>query len=194
MGGHGSTRWRNHTPAPLVEESLRIDLLSPELRSALSQPGEAVATTNFAVRGRLHSQWLLHFSPASDDGSRELALIAADHVSDKAVLHFRLKPVGVGFHERIHAVCPGCEKTTRMLFALPDKRQFGCKTCTGLQYRSVREHDKRLDRIAKRLRAGDLSVVDKYSMRGRRPGHSGFCNDRLLLSGLLKAFSEHDLS
>jgi hypothetical protein len=59
-----------------------------------------------------------------------------------------------------------------MLFAVSDKGVFGCKRCTGVEYRSTREEDKRLDRIVQRLRAG-LAVVDEYGMRGRRPGCRG---------------------
>ena len=190
MGGLGSTRWNGHKPKPLVEESLRIDLLAPELRPALRQPGETAAFTTFTQRDQFHSQWLLLVTPTGDDGSRELVVLPADDVSEEAAQHFALKRVRVGFDERIYAVCAGCEKTTRILFALPDKAKFACKACVDLTYTSVRRHDKRVDRVAQRIRGGDMSVVDELITKGRTPGYRGFVADRLLLAGLAKAFPD----
>jgi len=184
MGGPGSTRWRNHQPAPLVEESLRIDLLEPQLKLALSKPEESAVLTSFSVNGQLHSTWLLQLSPATEDEPRKLIIRRADKLKEPQT--FELRPVRVGFTDRTHVVCPGCEKTARVLFALREKGFFECKRCLGVQYESVRRHDKRIDAICRRLRAGDHSVVEEYDTLGCRPGYAGFVADRLLLTAVSK--------
>jgi hypothetical protein len=189
MGGPGSSRWNGHQPAPLVEESLKIDLLSPEMRWALRQPEAALATTTFTVRGRVLWEWLLCFLPAGEDGSRELLLLPTNDTQG-GLQAFQLKAAQVGFNERTYAVCPRCRKTTRILLALPDKGIFACKRCLGVQYLSVRKHDTRVDRIVRRLRAGDVSVVDEYNALGRRGGYRGFVADRLFLDAMWRAFPE----
>ena len=187
MGGSGSTRWTNHTPAPLVEESLRIDLLDGEIQSALREPGEAIATITFSLAGQPLSEWHVYVPPATGDGSRKLLVRPADDPHEPAQI-FELRQVRVGFHERVYAVCPGCEKTTRILFALPDKGRFACKRCNRLQYQSVREHDARLDKIIKAIKTGDEEALNRYVAEFDRGGYRSFVWSSLFLTAFSKVF------
>jgi hypothetical protein len=174
VGGSGSTRWGNHTPAPLVEEALRLDLFDGEIQSALREPGEAVGTITFSLGGQPLSRWRLYISPATGDGPRKLPVRPADDPYEPAQL-FELRQVRVGFHERVYAVCLGCQKTTRILCALPNKGRFACKKCTGVQYQSVRKHDARIDKLARAIRQYDETVLDRCSAAWqKRDTHSAF--------------------
>jgi len=186
LGGFNSTRWNKHKPAPLVEHSLRIDLLDAGLRSALAQPGEAVASITFSTGGQVQSQWVLCFSAAAEDGGRDLVVFPADNVSKEAAQHFPLRPVRVGFHERLYPMCPRCERTTRILFALPRKGRFACKRCIGLTYQSEREHDARLDRIIRAVKTGDEAELDRLEAALNGSGYRALVASQLLLSALFK--------
>jgi hypothetical protein len=42
-----------------------------------------------------------------------------------------------------------CERRVRKLYRSPSTWYFGCRTCMDLTYRSVQEHDKRVDRLVR---------------------------------------------
>jgi hypothetical protein len=42
-----------------------------------------------------------------------------------------------------------CERRVRKLYRPPLLRYFGCRSCLDLTYRSVQEHDKRIDELIK---------------------------------------------
>jgi len=133
--------------------------------------------------------WL---GPLGDDYARELRLRLSEELDPTGEVQvFKLERVPVGCAPRWLLTCPQCgERRARRLFLPPKSTRFGCKDCHALRYRSVQQYDHRVDRIVQRLRAGDISVIEEYDLRGRRLGHAGFCSDRLFLSALVKLFPE----
>jgi len=65
-------------------------------------------------------------------------------------LHIKLTTTSCNFGgERYWLVCPLCGNKAGKLFRPPEEKYFGCRSCYDLTYRSVREHDQRVDAIVK---------------------------------------------
>jgi hypothetical protein len=145
MGGRGSTRWRDHDRKPLVESALRIDLLEPAWKAALSQPRAAGRIEWSDTSTGAPIAWAdFHLGTVSEDGSRTLVLRRAGPCSEPQVI--RLEAVTVGFSDRHYAMCPAaCGRRARKLYEVPGKLDFACRVCAGLQYRSAQRHDPRVD-------------------------------------------------
>ena len=168
MGGPGSTRWRDHTPKPLVEEALPLDLLRPPLSEALREPGGATGTLHWssAPTGARLAEARFSVGPILEDGTRRLVLrFSQDPHDPKQVIV--LQRVKVGIAHRWLAVCPdGCGRRARKLYALPRVQRFACWRCMGLQYRAAREHDRRIDncrRAPRDFMAGRSRLHGLYS-------------------------------
>ena len=153
MGGRGSTRWRGHNRQPLVEESVCLDLLDPELRKALKAP-RASGELDLRVAGTGEPAIPIDFElgVVEPNDTRRLTVNFFDSVgSTQAVT---LKRVRSGFSSRWLAQCPRfCGRRARKLYFVPVKSEVACWRCAGLTYRSTQQHDKRLDE-ARRDRQG----------------------------------------
>lgn len=194
MGGPNSTRWRGHQRKHLVEQCLALDLRDLGQLEILSSPSPLAGRFDWKASpaGTLLGSATYWLGPLGNDDTRELRLCLGEELDPSGhVQAFKLERVTVGCAPRWLQLCPQCgEHRARRLFLPAKSKQFACKRCHNLIYRSVAQHDQRVDRIARRLRTGDLSLLEEHNRRGRKPGFSGFCGDRLLLSGLLKAFPE----
>ncbi len=122
MGGRGSTRWRDHKPAALVEEALCLDLLNPRWKEALSQRRasgniEWTTTGSAAPLGQVE----FHLGPVESDGTRTVAFdFTGDPCEPKQVV--TLVRCRVGFSERWYAQCPGeCGERARNLYWVPGR-------------------------------------------------------------------------
>jgi hypothetical protein len=153
MGGPGSGRWHGHTKADAVEDCLTLDL------GQLAGEGAFTPWHTGALR------WLR--------GERETASIryAVRPAGDGLVfvLSYRCTPPGGAAGEDVEMAvglealplpfggvrwwgqCPlvisgrPCGRRVLKLYLPPGARYFGCRRCYGLTYRSVQEHDKRVD-------------------------------------------------
>jgi hypothetical protein len=65
----------------------------------------------------------------------------------------------------------------RKLYLPPDGRYFGCRHCYRLTYRSVQEHDKRVDALIRNPGAFELAYEDFMT----NPGSLKNCTKALLL-------------
>lgn len=187
LGGDRSTRWNNHEPKRLVEQTLRLDLRHPQLRPILRDPAPATWTTTITL-GDVHREWLALLSAAEADGSRTLALRSRPldiHEPGQAI---QLVSVKAGFDDRLLARCPHCDRRAQVLHALPKDGIFHCRGCLGLGYASTRQWDKRVARLARAMRRGDTAAVRYWERRGALPGYAGFAADRLLLRAADRAF------
>ncbi len=157
MGGVGSGRWKDYEPAPLVEEALCLDVLSPGLKALLNLP-RASGSIEWNRGGALLARADVHLGTVEGDSTRPLALdfSGGDPYEPKQVLV--LEAVQVGFSRRWYARCPdGCGRRVRKVYAPPGTHRFACRFCAGLQYRSVQQHDARLD-LARRDPTGFLDA------------------------------------
>jgi hypothetical protein len=70
----------------------------------------------------------------------------------------RWDPVFRGLRPWLH--CPRCRSRRAAVHLPPCVPWFGCTGCYGLTYRSVQEHDARVDRIRRHLRPEDVGEPD----------------------------------
>ncbi len=145
LGGPGSTRWRQHRPKPLVEETPCLDLLHPEWKAFMAAP-TATGTIKWrrAGSGSYLAEVTFALSAVEEDGTRLLALrFPGDPCPpDHLVI---LEHTRVGFSRRWYARCPGrCGRRARKLFLVPAGDAFRCRSCAGLGYLTTRTSDARV--------------------------------------------------
>lgn len=166
MGGPGSTRWRDRRKAPLVEETLALDL--PALRRAglFEQPPETA----------FHLNWTRDSGNVVGVGTAELQRDSAGR--ERLELDLRTATSGrpktlevavrlVQRALRTCLVCPGCQGAVEKIYIPWGSDRIGCRRCLGLQYRSVQTHDARLDH-ARRDPVGFLN--SRAHLRSPRSG------------------------
>ncbi len=150
MGSSQSTRWRGYVPKSLVEDAVSLDLLDPHWTEIFKHPeAEAHGTIELAPASSHPRQPRVDYivEPVRSDGTRRLGLGSCDSLSEAGQVLI-LETLQVGFDPRVYARCPkGCRKRVRKLYLEPERELFRCRRCSGLQYRSVQEHDKRVDRL-----------------------------------------------
>lgn len=149
MGGLGSSRWRGHTPRPLVEEFLCFDFASREWRRVFREQQATGWVSPSSPSDTDPTEFMFRLYAPKPDGSRRLTL-------DDGGLgrELTLEPVRVGFDERMYPRCPGgCGKRSRKVYASPKDPRFTCRECAGLGYLSEREHDARIDQARRDLPA-----------------------------------------
>jgi hypothetical protein len=141
MGGSGSSRWKNHQKAPLVEEARQLDVtvFEPALRH-----GQATGLLQWTdSRGEVTAEFDFSLGPASDVGTRRLLI---EPISGGRKQSFELQRVQRGWYSGWLFHCPSdCGRRVRKLYALPKWMVFSCRRCCGLAYRSTQTHDSRLD-------------------------------------------------
>jgi hypothetical protein len=142
MGGTGSTRWKDHQRGPRVEEAIRLDVVAFE--PALKHD-QITGTLQWTDDQMDYVKVPLTFSlgPISASGTRVLMI---DPGHDGREQSIRLERAQRGWHSGWLFRCPtDCGRRARKLYALPRWLVFSCRTCAGLTYRSVQQHDSRLD-------------------------------------------------
>ena len=154
MGSWGSGRWGYHRKATTVEECRVLDLGRLARKGAFG-PGykgsvrwlrgeEVVASIGYTVRpggDRLILQLSYRWTLAGETG-------------ENVVLPIRLETTPLHFGgRRWWGICPlvvngqACNRRVGKLYLPPGGRYFGCRQCYHLTYRSVQEHDKRVDAL-----------------------------------------------
>ena len=161
MGGIGSGRWRNHCKARLVTEAMALDLRNPKLRTLLAS--ERAQGTLYWSNPRTGSpmgwsDFLL--APVDPDGTRRNLVLhrTEDEFEPRELVPLRLRPAGFAAHW--FAGCHSCDRWVRTLYAISQHDRFRCRTCSKLIYRSVQQHDARLD-FARRDLSGFLAARAK---------------------------------
>ena len=154
MGGSGSGRWEGFQRKRRVEECLALDInyliregLFQRPYGKISWPDHGISFDyNFRTYDHPHWWYLRVFYEVRVNGK-------ADRVSQPITVHARSQRIG-GL--RWWFFCPRwCHKyVTKLYLPKPDARyhikaSFGCRTCHSLTYRSVQEHDKRMDRLGR---------------------------------------------
>jgi hypothetical protein len=142
MGGSGSSRWKDHQRAPLVEEARPLDVasLEPALRN-----DQATGILQWTDPGteELTAEFVFALGPVSEAGTRRLVIEPTSGGRRQVV---SLEPVRLGWHSGWLFRCPAdCGRRARKLYALPRWMVFSCRKCGGLVYRSTQTHDSRLD-------------------------------------------------
>lgn len=192
MGGPSSGRWGNYRRRIQVEECLPLDTSDLGQLGILASPSVVAGRLGWQTSpgGDLLGSATYRLGPPGADETRELRLrLSAELDPTCQVQLFKLERVAIGCAPRWLLLCPECgERRARRLFLPPKSKRFACKRCHALHYRSVQQHDVRLDRLIKAIRCGDETVVEKYRVVGRRGGYRGFSADRLFLTALAKAF------
>jgi len=159
MGGHGSTRWRDHTPKTRVDDCRVLDMRDFTKAHAF-QGRHALGTAEFPLGWGEEYPFRVHFAvePWKDGGH---VLILKYFVLWEGSWEGAVVPVVVQItHPYFGGVrwwftcpctvnCRVCGRRVRKLYLPPGARYFGCRHCHDLTYRSVQEHDKRMGYLMK---------------------------------------------
>ena len=166
MGSSGSGRWGYHRKATIVEVCRVLDLgkiarkgeFVPWYTGSVSwsRGEEVVASIGYTVRPageglilQLSYRWT-HAGEAEEDVELPIRL-------ETTPLHFGGR--------RWWGNCPlvvngqACNRRVGKLYLPPADRYFGCRHCHQLTYRSVQEHDKRVD-FLRRHRGAIEALLD----------------------------------
>jgi hypothetical protein len=191
MGGIFSTRWDEHRKAITVEECRELDLglLAREGAFQHRYPGtvhwsrgqEVISSIAFLVLPASKGLLLMldyRFGQSAEPIKVPVAL-------ETMALHFG----GVRWWGRCPLVMNGvpCTRRVRKLYLPPGGRYFGCRTCYRLSYRSVQEHDKRVDVLVRNPEAFELAYQEFMT----QPSSQKNCTKAVLLmkaSAKLKRF------
>jgi hypothetical protein len=161
MGSWGSGRWGKHRKATTVEDCRVLDLGGLARKGSFVRwyagsvswlRGEdVVASIGYTVRpagGSLILQLCYRWTRAGEDVELPIRL--------------ETTPLHLG-GRRWWGICPlvvngqACDRRVGKLYLPPGGRYFGCRHCYRLTYRSVQEHDKRLDAL--RRNPADLNAI-----------------------------------
>jgi len=167
MGSWGSGRWGYHRKATTVEECHVLDLgefarkgvFVPWYTSSVSwlRGEEVVAAIGYTVR------------PAGDGLILQLSYrwTRTGEAGEDVELPIRLVTTPLHFGgRRWWGICPlavngqACNQRVGKLYLPPGGRYFGCRHCYRLTYRSVQEHDKRVDALRRNPAALNAILAD----------------------------------
>jgi hypothetical protein len=157
MGGKGSSRWKDHQRAPLVEDARQLDVaaFAPALQH------DQITGTLQRTDGQmddLTAPLTFSLGPISVSGTRVLVIDSGD---DRRKQTIRLERARLGWYSGWLFRCPtDCGRRVRKLYALPKWMVFSCRKCAGLTYRSVQQHDSRVD-LARRDPEGFIESRSK---------------------------------
>lgn len=139
MGGPGSTRWRGHQKARLVEQAYRLDVRQ---LIAIGVIGPDSWTDQLLTWDEDGAAVLLQVRVHDRDGG--VGIIHHTGPDDREVrnhvwLHFPPGDRPCWFR------CPGlgeeeCDARVRVLYLPPGEQRFACRRCHGLTYRSRQQH------------------------------------------------------
>jgi hypothetical protein len=147
MGGSGSTRWRDHTKAPLVEQAICIDLAAMRRAGILDEPDRPHPI--LWTRGSAQTPVAVGLASVEPDrgGGRRLD-VAIEKFEGGRPVSARLTLSAFQPHlggQRWFLHCPVCERRALKLYLAASGERIACRRCLGLTYRSVQGHDARLD-------------------------------------------------
>jgi hypothetical protein len=167
MGSWGSGRWDFHSKATTVEECRVLDLGEFARKGAFvpcyagsvrwSRGEEVVASVAYTVR------------PVGDELVLQLSYrwTLAGEAGQDVELPIRLETTPLHFGgRRWWGICPlavngqACNRRVGKLYLPPGGRYFGCRVCYRLTYRSVQEHDKRVDALRRNPAAVNAILAD----------------------------------
>jgi len=141
MGGIGSTRLRDHPKAPLIEDAHQLDVATLEPALKHDQITGSIQWTNDWAE--VIAEISFSLGPTLKSGMRHLMI---DPGGDSQRQSVQLERAQRGWHSEWLFRCPiDCGRRSRKLYALPEWMTFMCRSCGGLTYRSVQQHDSRLD-------------------------------------------------
>ena len=147
MGGKGSSRWRGHEKAPLVEAAICIDLVALRRTGLLDRPGLPYSITWTRDSSDTPTAEGLMSLETGPNGTRWLVAVIALFGKPKPLsARLELEP----FHPHLGGVrwffhCQACDRRVLKLYLAPSGSQIACRQCLGLTHRSVQQHDARLD-------------------------------------------------
>jgi hypothetical protein len=159
MGGSGSTRWSRHIPKSRVDECKVLDMRD-FTKAHTFQGRHALGFVEFPRRQDEQFPLPVHFAvePLSNGnhlvtlryimlwkGSWEVTLVPI--LVQGTPPHFG--GIRWWFTCPCSVDCRACARRVRKLYLPPGARYFGCRHCYDLTYRSVQEHDKRIDHLMK---------------------------------------------
>jgi len=175
MGGHGSGRWKGQVKKDLVEDCLALDASrwtrEGILREGVWQSGgwewrntwgKKVASIGYVVNTLDPTRPVVHLVYALTLFSGEKEEIDEPVPLQTTRPHFG----GVRWWFTCPLLVNGkpCRRRVRKLYRPPGGRYFGCRQCCGLTYRSVQEHDRRVDALLRNPAGWEcLPVRDKLS-------------------------------
>ena len=141
MGGKGSTRWKDHQKAPLVEDARQLDVAAFELELQRDQTTRILRWTDPGTE-EVTAEFVFSLEPTSEDGTLRLMIEPTGEGRKQSI---RLERVQRGWYWDWLFRCPtDCGRRARKLYALPKWMVFSCRRCAGLSYRSTQQHDSRL--------------------------------------------------
>jgi hypothetical protein len=153
MGGKGSTRWKDHRRAPLVEDCHQLNATTFDPAVNHDQKTGILRWTN-SQTGEVTAEFSFSMGPISKTETRRLLIEPTSGGRKQA---FQLGRVRQGWYRTWLFHCPAnCGRRVRKLYALPKWMTFTCRQCAGLTYRSTQTHDSRLD-LARRDLQGFLA-------------------------------------
>jgi hypothetical protein len=164
MGGWGSTRWRDHTPASLVEDFISADL--PRMVKSLP------------VEGWWHRRWSarqhsVHIKASLQHHQVVLRFNLGRGLVRQAIRLTTTRPHLGGVRWWVR--CPHCEIRRRLLYLHPALKAVACRSCLGLTYWSRQTSDARVRELRRQHRAGNshalvaaLIAADSRSILARR--------------------------
>ena len=142
MGGIGSSRWKDHIKAPVVEDAHQLNA------TAFGSVPKHDHTTgilrwNNSQTGEVGAEFVFTLGPVSEVGTRRMLIESTNGGRKQA---FQLERVSLGWYSGWLFHCPtDCGRRVRKLYALPRWMTFMCRCCGGLAYRTTQQHDSRLD-------------------------------------------------
>ncbi len=141
MGGSGSSRWKDHQKAPVIEDCHQLDVAAIE---TVLRRGQITGVLRWAApRGEVAAEFSFSLGPVLENGTRHLVIDPGGNGRRQQIL---LERVSQGWSSRWLFHCPAdCGRRARKLFTLPRWKVFSCRKCAGLSYRSSQQHDARID-------------------------------------------------
>ena len=156
MGGTGSTRWKDHQKAPVVENAHQLNVATLDTALRHDQTTGILRWTN-SQTGEV-AEFIFALGPISEAGSRRLLI---EPIGGGRQQSFQLERARLGWYSGWLFHCPSdCGRRVRKLYALPKWMVFSCRQCAGLTYRSTQAHDSRLD-LARRDPEGFIQSRSK---------------------------------
>ena len=145
MGGIGSSRWRDHVRKTLVDECMALDLRHTKVKALLAGDRAEGTLLWSHPRSGDPTGWAdFLLAPVNSNGTRSLVLdVTGDEFEPKQLIVLSERPAGFSAHW--FAGCRSCGAAVRTLFAVSQNDRFRCRICSDLTYRSVQQHDARVD-------------------------------------------------
>jgi len=151
MGGYGSSRWKDHDKAIMVEDCLALDTTSFRKNWRVNQP-DTRGTLSWQD-GNRQTQSSASYSLTRGAGQATLKLLYFSTPPRTEMINLvPTRPYYGG--KRWWFICPACGGRARKLFLPPGGSSFRCRPCYGLTYRSSVERKTTWETIRRLRRMG----------------------------------------